>query len=590
MDNQPQPERIPGEARSRRTRKKPRPRRRPDQKLLLILMAILFLLAICGVAFYVIKFAPTSEHIEPSKYFEISGDEAAVMVDGELYTGADGSAPGMITGGESYIRLDVVKDYMDDGYVYDDMECILRYATDQDVITASLNSPSYSIGRETVELEAPIVIEESDVYLSCGFLTQFTPVVCESYEDPGRIVVTSDDHDPDYACITRDTAVRRLGGPKSPIIRDAKKDDTVEILERYGKWTKVATYDGYSGCVRSDRLDTKVAVDRVTSGLEPREYQHILMDRQVCLLWHQVTNTTANSSIGSVLSKVAGVNVISPTWFAISNEEGGLSDIASLDYVNTCHARGIQVWGLISDFEHDIDVGPVLNVTSARDNLVNNVIAKAIAYNLDGINIDFEKVPATAADGYIQFIRELSIKCENNDLILSIDNYPPREYNRYYNRSEQAKYADYVIVMAYDEHYSTSEEAGSNSSLPFVEDALEGTLSDVPNEQTILGLPFYVREFTTQDGQVSQRAFGMKDVDSYLTTNGIEAKWLEDLSQNYAEYEDAEGLHQLWIEDSRSLAMKMALIKDKKLGGGAFWKEGFENDNIWDVVIGYINQ
>ena len=307
------------------------------------------------------------------------------------------------------------------------------------------------------------------------------------------------------------------------------------------------------------------------------------------MLWHQVTNSTANSSIAGVLSKINGVNVISPTWFAITGEDGGISDIASMDYVNSCHNRGIQVWGLVSDFENDIDVGRVLSVTSSRDNLVNNILGKAIAYNMDGINIDFEKVPADAADGYIQFIRELSIKCENNDLVLSIDNYPPKAYNYYYNRSEQAKYADYVVIMAYDEHYSTSEEAGSNSSLPFVEDALEGTLADVPAEQTILGLPFYVREFTTLDGQVSQRAFGMKDVDSYLQTHDLEEKWLDDLSQNYAEYQDSEGLHQLWIEDSRSLALKMALIKDKNLGGGAFWKEGFEESNIWDVVIGYIN-
>ena len=578
------------EDRRRQSNKRSR-RATPDRRVFMILLAGLFLLAIVGTAFYVVKFAPTSERVDAAAYFGISGDEAAVMIDGNRIVAGEGeSAVGLIPDGTPYVRIDVIKDYMDDGYVYDETEHILRYATDSEIITAEKDSAQYTVGREVMDLTAPIVIEEDATYISCEFIKIFTPAVFESYDDPNRIVFQTDDFDPRYGSLDRNTAVRRLGGPKSPVIRDGKRDEIVWILEEYGKWTQIATYDGYVGCVRANRLVEDIAVDRVTSGLPQRTYNHITMDNQVCLLWHQVTNRTANSSIGSVLTQIKGVDVISPTWFAVTGTSGEITDLASLDYVNACHGRGIQVWGLVDDFTNEsLDIGATLSVTSSRDNLVNNIVAKAIAYSLDGINIDFEKIPGSAADGYIQFIRELSIKCENNDLVLSVDNYPPREYSMYYNRSEQAKYADYVIVMAYDEHYSTSEEAGSNSSLPYVEDAVEQTLSEVPKEQLVLALPFYMREFITGSEGITSKAFGMKELNSYIQNHGLEPQWLDDMGQNYTEFKDDEGLHQLWIEDSTSLARKLTIAKDEELAGVAFWKEGFEDTTIWDVVTGYIN-
>ena len=187
------------------------------------------------------------------------------------------------------------------------------------------------------------------------------------------------------------------------------------------------------------------------------------------MAWHQITNADANTTIASVLQNTKGINVISPTWFYLNDNNGNIASLASSDYVNYCHQNGIEVWALVSNLENkDVDTTSVLTYTSKRENLINNLISAAIQYNFDGINVDFEALSSEVGDSYIQFIRELSLKCANNGIVLSVDDYVPTSYTAFYNRAEQAVFADYVVVMAYDEHYSGSEEAGSVASIGFL--------------------------------------------------------------------------------------------------------------------------
>ena len=103
----------------------------------------------------------------------------------------------------------------------------------------------------------------------------------------------------------------------------------------------------------------------------------------------------------------------------------------------------------------------LLSRTSRRENLINQLIAEAVQVGLDGINVDFELVSNECGEHYSQFIRELSVRCRQNGIVLSVDNYVPKGYNMQYNRKEQGIVADYVIIMGYDEHYGGSPVAGS---------------------------------------------------------------------------------------------------------------------------------
>lgn len=194
----------------------------------------------------------------------------------------------------------------------------------------------------------------------------------------------------------------------------------------------------------------------------------------------------------TALENTKGINVISPTWFALTDSEGNFSSFASSAYVKRAHDMGIEVWGLIDNFSNKdaVDTYELLSYTSRREKLTENLVNTALEYGLDGINVDFESISQDAGTHFIQFIRELSVTCRKNGLVLSVDNYVPTGYTDHYDRKEQGVFADYVIIMGYDEHYSGSPEAGSVASIGFVEDGIRRTVDQVPAEKVINAVPF----------------------------------------------------------------------------------------------------
>ena len=215
------------------------------------------------------------------------------------------------------------------------------------------------------------------------------------------------------------------------------------------------------------------------------------------MAWHVVTNQSANEKVLRTIADTKGLTTISPTWFTIADTNGNINSLASSQYVNYAHQSNIEVWALVRDFDGGIgsyeESYEVLSYTSKRENLINQLIAEALQTGIDGINVDFEKISAECGEHYIQFIRELSVKCRQNGLVLSVDNYVPKTYNAHYHIEEQGKVADYVIIMGYDEHYSGSYESGSVASLNFVKEGIEATLNAVPKEKVINAVPFFTR-------------------------------------------------------------------------------------------------
>ena len=253
----------------------------------------------------------------------------------------------------------------------------------------------------------------------------------------------------------------------------------------------------------------------------------------------------------------------------------------------------LEVWGLIDNFDVNVDTHKVLSKTSSREKLINEIIAQAIKYNLDGINIDFENLKLETGPHYIQFLRELSVKCRSNQIILSADSYVPASYNKFYDYEEQGIILDYVIIMGYDEHHSNSEEAGSVSSLGYFEGAINSTLAMVPKDKLIMGIPFYTRlwkEFTELgEFKLSSEALGMSEMSKVLEANGVTPIWNEEVGQYYAEYQKGDATYKVWLEESESIDAKMKRIYDSKLAGVASWRLGFETTNIWDIILKYVN-
>lgn len=565
-------------------------RRKRSRGLPVLLVLLMFFVVAAGGAIWVIRYAPTNEHGSLDSYFtQHRADEASVVINGTYFEPTAEEAPyGLVVEGNYYLEYAFLKEHLDDGYVYDFTEGVLRYATDTQIVTATVNQSTYTIDGAPADAGARILWPEGNtVYILANFLPNFTDVSFYTKDAPSRIIMETAGYEKTTATLRRNAAVRRFGGPKSLILEDGVQGEHVTVLEDYGKWVCVLTEQGTIGCVMDRQLRDKEAVT-VAATLPGRTYNHKTMGKTINLAWHQVSNQTANARLPEILADTGGINVISPTWFQLSDNNGNINNLASAEYVATCHNEGIQVWALVSNIEVKVDEASVLNVTSHRDALVNNLIAASTAAGVDGINVDFESLSIECKNGFAQFIRELSIACEKADLFLSVDNYPPRDFNLFYNRSLQADYADYVILMAYDEHNS-STEPGSTASLPFVREAVANTLEEVPAEQLVLALPFYTRVWTTSASGTSCKAQGMKKIPEILAEAGATATWQEDLAQNYAEFSNEEGLVQIWIEDASSLAEKMKVKQENGLAGLAFWKLGLQPPEIWTTIAPYVN-
>lgn len=577
-------------------------------------IAALLLIVVIGLILIVGKkiedYIPSEEVQDLDEYYGIERpDDVAVIWNQEL-----SDIKGKCLEGNIYLDFDTVHDRFNSRFYWDDNEKLLRYTTAEELVTVYAGRNDYFVGNDVTKESFEIVkIEEDAVYVALDFVKKYTDLGYELYMDPYRIVLTTDwDHVSGRTTISRDTQLRVKGGIKSPILAELEKGTEVIVLESMDEWCKVATIDGLIGYVKNKKLtgegqQADFSEDQLpTHSYAGETFTHNLMEEPVKLLWHQTMNADANARIATVLANSKDVNVISPTWFYLNDNEGNLSDVASKDYVNYCHEQGVKVWGLISNLENpEVDSTYVLTHTSVRENLVNQIIAKALNYNLDGVNIDFEALSGEVGDGYIQFIRELSLKCDDNGLVLSVDNYVPSAYTQFYNRAEQANFADYVIVMAYDEHYAGSDE-GSVASIDFVREGAQNTLAEgVPAEQLILGMPFYTRIWAEtpkeEDGDSAEAASddyvgyelscetaSMAEARSRIDANGAQITWLEDCGQNYAQYEADGVTYKIWLEDAQSLELKLQVMKDLNLAGAAFWKAGMETADVWDTISSYL--
>lgn len=568
----------------------------------LIIVVILFML----LGNLIDKYTPSKEREDLNEYYSLTAEsEVAIVLNNQVL-----EDKGRLVDDNVYLDIETIKKYINDRFYWDSNENILRYTTANDLITVNAESKDYSITKDTHSLDHTIVKADAQTaYVAVDFVKMYSDFSYEIYEEPNRIILTNAWGSYTVASAKRDSEIRYKGGIKSPILTDVSKGTELTVLEPDETWTKVATSDGILGYIKSKYLGS-TSEKTLTSDYVKEEFSYIKKDFEINMAWHQVTNSTANADISNVLQSTKGVNVISPTWFYLNSNNGSIASIASSSYVDYCHQNGVEVWALVDNFTNqEVSTTEVLTHTSSRDTLTNDIISAAIQYNLDGINVDFESLDPAVGDSYIQFIRELSLKCANNGIVLSVDNYVPTDYTAFYDRAEQAVFADYVIIMGYDEHYAGSEEAGSVASIGFVTKGVEDTLKEVPADQIILAMPFYTRvwEFTPEEGEategsseegavdsyvnysLSSWAVGMGETQRLISANGAEQVWLDDAGQYFVEYQNGGSLYQIWVEDAVSLEEKLKVMDANNLAGGAFWKLGLENSSIWDTIIKYIN-
>nr|WP_308625865.1 glycosyl hydrolase family 18 protein [uncultured Eisenbergiella sp.] len=553
------------------------------KKLPVIIAVVLIIVIVAITAGMKIleRFSYSKERMDANAYYGLeTGEEVALVLNNEIK-----EEKGRLSEGRCYLSLDTVHAYLNDRFYADYNEGLLLYTTPDTIIRAEA-------GAAGEEGYIPAFLENGTMYVALDYVKKYTNFSFTLYQEPNRAVLTTSWSEHQAADIGKDTAVRYQGGVKSDILTDVAAGDKVIVLEEMENWSKVATADGYLGYVENKRLENRRSetLIPVTDYQEP-EYTSIRRDHKISLGWHQVTSESANSTLESVLDGISGMNVISPTWFFLSDDEGNFVSIGSTDYVNTAHSRGLEVWALLDNFTYDVNTKQILSYTSKRAKLIEGLVKEALALGVDGINVDLEQVSSDAGEDYVEFLRELSISCRANNLVLSVDNYVPKNYNAHYNWKEQGVVADYVIIMGYDEHYGGSQEPGSVASIGYVEEGISTMVQSVPPEKVINAVPFYTRIWETVGGEVKSQAVGMSAVQKFLSDRNIEVVWDETTCQNYAQVQEGDSFYQVWIEDARSLEVKMNIMKNYNLGGVAAWKLGYEKGHpeVWEVLSGFTN-
>lgn len=573
-------------------KKRRRRRRRSRINPVAVGILLLLLILITAAAVFVFKkYSPSKERMDLDLYFQLEEeDDLAIIIQNTLI-----EDKGIVLNGRPYVSTEVVKEYLNDRFYWDSAENLYIYTTPNEMITAAVGESQYVVDKKSTAVDYQIVkVEDGIAYVALEYVKDHTAMDFEYMAEPNRVQITCEYGEVPVINAKRNSEVRYRAGVKSPILTDVKKGDQLFVLEEpeeIEKWTRVRTADGYIGYIRDSKLKEATTTVLSNDFVEP-EYSNLTKDYTINLTWHQVTNREANSSIYQKLADAKGVTTISPTWFFIKDNDGNIQSIASQDYVDYCHQNGVEVWGLVENitYTNEIDITSILNKTSSRQNLVTQLIAQAIQYDLDGINVDIEALPGEAGNGFIEFIRELSIMCRRNNIILSVDNYVPMAYNQNYNRKEQGIVADYVIIMGYDEHFAGSDVAGSVASIGYVRNGIEKTLEEVPAEKVINAVPFYTRLWhTNNNGELSSSALGMNTAAKTVANNGATPEWSEEAGQYYAEFENSDGFYQVWLEEEASIEEKAKLLKEYNLAGIASWRLGYEKNEIWDVILKYVN-
>ncbi len=494
------------------------------------------------------------------------------------------------------------------------------------VETEILSGESW-LNEESIDLLAPALLIDDEIYVSADFISRLTGAAFTHHPDAGRVevhvpgetiieaqlkatqppegTVTSMIHklQSSVAEVLGTEAddsidVRAEATTQSPTVFRASTGDTVRLVGEKEGWFRVII-SGVIGYVPVTTVANPAArvyqpPERHREFPPPTEWtEHsaaeALAGERVRLVWEMISHRTPDPQ---TLQPLQGVNVVSPTWFHLEDEQGRLRNLADHRYVQWAHQQGVRVWGLVTNsFDPEL-TSAVLNDRDARRNLIRQLLLYAEMYELDGINIDFENVFYEDRDMLTHFAREITPLAHARGLTVSIDvtvHSTSRTWSMCYDRRALAEVVDYVILMGYDEHTAGSRSPGPVSSLPWVERGLVGVLAEVPADKLVLGVPFYIRvweeyEDASGDSQLETRAIGISRFEQQYADRLDLLEWDPQAAQHYLEYTEEGRTYRIWVEDEYSMQARMSLIHKYDLAGVAAWRRGLESPWVWDLI------
>ena len=548
------------------------------------ILKIFFLLLFFVVAYLLYKrYSFTYEHIDLFNYIGVEGNDVAIYINDvkQKIDNNDKRTVGFCYNDVCYLPMSFVKSKLNARFYF---------AKDVNRILYTTPEGTMSYGQEDMHQvgNAPYVLFRDEPYLLLEFIKDYTNIRYDEYlfENSKRVYIYTDWDKEAVAVLKGRESLRISGGNKSLVVTNLKKSEEVKILEKMTKWAKVKSQNGYIGYLRLSKLKNESSVIPMSTFKERIREKKVLSNKAV-LGFHQVLSIYSSSGLNDLLKNAKDMNIIAPTWYVIKNNDGDIRSVANAAYTQSCHNKGMMVWATLNNFDlEDINEKTVFSSALIRKKMIDKILREIDVNYLDGINLDIEDVSQDAAEDYIQFIRELSVELTKRKIYLSVDTYIPFAYNKHYNIKEIAQFADFVVLMCYDEHHSGSQTAGSVSSLNFVKNGIELALKEVDKDKLIVALPYYSRIWTTTpEGKVSSSAYGSQVCESTAISQGLKFKFDETTGQNYGTKTTLTGsVVECWLEDEVSLSLKMEEVKKYDVAGTAAWKLTQERSNFFSII------
>lgn len=570
----------------------------------LVVVLVIVLIIAAGVAVFINKRnAPSTQTANLQRYYnltahtktdsegnskeyaEAKANEIAIVIDSDILEDR-----AVLEDGMAYLGYRFIRNNIDSRFYYDQTNDLIMVTNALQTVRAEAGATEYTIDGETQSLSKPIsLMIDEKLYISEEFVDTFSSMSSEIFENPGRLYIRTNSKPVKRAEISKDTQIRLAGDKKSDIVAEIPQDSSVTITdeEAAGGWIKVMDDRGFPGYVE-EKLLGEVREEEPKSDYDEPEYTHIDFGKPINLLWHGVFYYGQDAEIYDLGANVDGINVISPRWYGLDESEDFVDIYSNAEYINHAHERGWQVWAMISDdgIERETLMS-ILTNTYNRQTLINAIIEDAKYEQLEGLNVDFEKVNSEFGEDFIQFIRELSIECRKAGIILSCDNYTPYSYNAAFHIDEQSEVCDYVMVMAYD-NYVGSEEIGPNSSLDFLKEVMDVTLPQVDESRLVIALPFYSRFWFNRGGSdLQNEVYSMGDAKQFFVDYGEEPTWNETTGMYAAQFDYDGSEIYAWLEDENSIEAKLKFLTDYKIAGVAWWNLGQETSEVWEVISNY---
>ncbi len=563
------------------------------KKIIPVIVALVLIVLVGVVGFgrrILDKYTYSKEQADLNEYYGVQEGELAILLQDDWMT-----EKAVLRDEAVYFDLDTIHAYLNEGFYADMAEKKLLYTTANDTASVLFDEKQYSDRTGMHPVEYTICYTQGDkVYVAADYVRQFTNYSYSLFDR--HLQVYTQWGERQTLDIAKDTQIRLLGGIKSPILREMEEGETVEVLEEMETWSKVKTSDAIIGYVENKRLENPGTETQMpVTDYVPEEYTSISMPGKVSIGFHAIGGEGGNATLSEMLAEGKGINVIAPTWFSLTDNDGNFRSFASAQYVQEAHGAGLQVWGVWDNFNYKNETGTdvssyaVLSSTGKRQLLAQKIVDTSVEMGLDGVNIDFEGLTEDCGVHYVQFLKELSVLCRSSGLVLSVDNYVPFHFNNFYRLDIQGLVADYVIIMGYDEHWHGSGDPGSVASIEYVSNGLDSTLEQVPAEKVVNALPFYTILWKTEGTSVTDQYITLNNVKDYLDRMNIVPEWDETTCQNYAEWESGSAKYQIWVEDAESISVKLSVMSVKNLGGVAVWRLGYGTREAWELVEAYKN-